>query len=79
MADKKTLPVETEERVEVFIPRGQANDDPNFYISVNGYSALLPKGQRSFVPKFVAKEIERSNRAQEALDRKMEAMIDAAK
>lgn len=79
MADKKTLPVETEERVEVFIPRGQANDDPNFYVSVNGYSALLPKGQRSMVPKFAAEEIERSVRAQEALDRKMEAMLESSK
>ena len=33
-----------DERVEVFVPKGLANDDPNLYISINGENFLLPKG-----------------------------------
>ena len=44
----KTNP-ETEEvkddRVEVFIPKGQANEDPNLFVSVNGKNYLLPRGK----------------------------------
>lgn len=80
MAEKKTgsLPVETEDRVEVFIPRGQANDDPNFFVGVNGTNYLLPRGKKSLVPKFVADEINRSFEAQEALDKRMEEMLEAS-
>jgi hypothetical protein len=46
-----------EERVEVFIPRGYANDDPNFFVSVNGVNYLLPRGKKSQVPAHVAEEI----------------------
>jgi len=73
-------PVEIiDERVEVFIPRGQANDDPNFFVGINGKNYLLPRGKKSLVPKEVAFEIERSFAAQEALDTRMQAMIDANK
>ena len=44
----KTNP-ETEEvkddRVEVFIPKGQANEDPNLFVSVNGKIFLLMLNQ----------------------------------
>ena len=76
---KSTAPVETEERVEVFIPRGAANDDPNFFVGVNGTNYLLPRGKKSLVPKFVADEINRSFEAQEALDRKIEEMLESSK
>ena len=49
----------TEERVPVFIPKGLPNDDPNFYVSNNGVDYLLPRGQTSYVPVNVAKQIER--------------------
>jgi hypothetical protein len=48
-----------EERVPVFIPKGLPKDDPNFYVSSNGVDYLLPKGQTSYVPPHVAKQIER--------------------
>ena len=68
-----------EDRVEVFIPRGPANGDPNYFVSVNGVNYILPRGKKSLVPAHIAAEIERSDRAQEALDAKKDAMLEAAK
>ena len=72
-------PANAEEKVEIYIPKGQANDDPNFLISVNGVNYLLPRGKKSMVPAFVAAEYNRSVEAQEALDRKMEELLEASK
>ena len=66
-------------RVEVFVPKGYANDDPNLFVSVNGVNYLLPKGKKSLVPAHVAAEIERSKRAAEKQDEKMEQMLEASK
>ena len=71
--------VPDDEKVEVFIPRGQANEDPNFFVSVNGVNYLLPKGKRSRVPKHIADEINRSFAAQEALDDKVQKMLEESK
>lgn len=49
---------------EVFIPRGQKNDDPNLFVSVNGKNYLLPRGQKSLVPPEVAYEVHRAERAE---------------
>ena len=68
-----------ENRVEVFVPKGYANDEPNLFVSVNGVNYLLPKGKKSMVPDFVAEEIERSKRAAEKQDEKMEQMLEASK
>lgn len=65
--------------VEIFIPRGQANDDPNLLVGFNGKNWLLPKGKSSMVPVYVADEIKRSWRAQEKWDNRSQAMIDHAK
>ena len=79
--NKATTPAETvkEDRVEVFVPKGYANDDPNLFVSVNGVNYLLPKGKKSLVPAHVAAEIERSKRAAEKQDEKMEQMLEASK
>lgn len=66
--EAKIIAQEDEERVEVFVPRGNKNDDPNQFISVNGKNYLLPKGKTSLVPKCVAEEFERSQRAQARFD-----------
>ena len=82
MATAKAAPTAlntAEERVEVFIPRGAANDDPNFFVSVNGVNCLLPKGKKSLVPKHIADEINRSFAAQEALDERMQRMLEESK
>ena len=66
------------ERVEVFIPRGNANDDPNLFVSINGVNYLLPKGKTSMVPPHVKAEIERSNKAQIAQDENIDALKAAS-
>ena len=68
MASKK------EERVELFLPKGYANEEKYFFIGINGINYLLPRGQRSLVPKAVAEEYDRSVRAEESLDRDVAAM-----
>lgn len=68
-----------DERVEIFIPRGYANEDPNFFVGVNGKSYLLPRGKKSMVPPEVAAEIRRSFEAQEALDQRVDALLEASK
>lgn len=77
MAEKKIT--SGEEREEVFIPRGIANDDPNLFVSVNGVNYLLPRGKSSMVPKFVAEEIRRSKRAAAKQDEKIDALLEASK
>lgn len=64
--------------VDLHIPRGYANDDPNEFISVNGVNYILPKGKTSKVPKFVKEEYDRSVAAQEAMDARAEALLEKA-
>ena len=78
-AVKAAANAKDEARVEVFVPKGYANDEPNLFVSVNGVNYLLPKGKKSLVPAHVAKEIERSKRAAERQDEKMEQMLEASK
>lgn len=68
-----------EERVDIFVPKGYANDEPNMMISVNGVNYLLPKGKTSKVPKHIAEEFYRSQKAQEALDKRVDEMLGASK
>lgn len=68
-----------EERVEVFVPRGYANEEPNLLVGVNGKNYLLPRGKTSMVPKEVADEFNRSQKAQEALDRRVDELLEATK
>ena len=79
--NKASKPAETvkDDRVEVFVLKGYANDEPNLFVSVNGVNYLLPKGKKSLVPASVAAEIERSKRAAEKQDEKMEQMLEASK
>lgn len=62
------------DRVEVFIPRGNAGDDPNLFVSINGINYLLPRGKTSQVPPEVAAEIELSRQAQARLDARIDEM-----
>lgn len=63
-----------DDRVDLFIPRGQVNDEPNLLISINGVNYLLPKGKTSRVKQCVADEYYRAVRAQERYDRKVSEM-----
>ena len=79
MATTEKATTEKEKYVDLFIPKGYANDEPNFFISVNGKNYLLPKGKTSKVPPGVKYEYDRAMRAQEALDAKSEALLEKAK
>ena len=57
-------------RVELFIPRGSANDEPNLVIGINGKNYVLPE---------VAAEYERSVKAQEKLDETIDKLKDTSK
>ena len=64
MAETKKPATTVDERVEVFIPRATGGDDPNLFVSVNDYQAILPRGKKSLVPKFIADEINRAMAAE---------------
>ena len=66
------------DRVEVMIPRAPGKEDPNFFVSVNGETFLLPRGKKSLVPKAVALEIQRAARAQEMQDNNMDELLSKA-
>lgn len=68
MASPKTenVAVTDEERVELFIPRDPSDENQNLFIGINGVNYILPKGQTSKVPKFVADEYYRSKEAEAA-------------
>ena len=66
--------VKEEERVEIYIEKGYANDDPNLFVGLNGVNYVLPKGETSLVPKAVADEVYRSRRATRVQDKNIDAM-----
>lgn len=77
MSDEKTnVKAPKEERVEVFVPKGVANDDPNLYVSINGENFLLPKGQVSLVPPHIKAAIERSYGAQAFQEKRSNSLIE---
>ena len=79
MASKENVTkTSNEDKVELFVPRGYANDEPNLMIGVNGVNYLLPKGKTSRVPCAVKAEYERAVRAQEALDAKSASLLEKA-
>ena len=65
----------TEKRITVSIPRGQAGEDPNLFVSVGGINYLLPRGESSSVPAAVAEEIARAERARVRMDRRMRELM----
>lgn len=78
-AAKENKAAKVEDRVEVFVPRTPGNSDPNLVIVLNGKNYVLPKGQKSLVPKAVAAEYERSKRAQYKVDNAIFDMVEQAK
>jgi hypothetical protein len=71
---EQTETIPADDRVDLFVPRGQVNDEPNLLISINGVNYLLPKGKTSRVKQCVADEYYRAVRAQERYDRKVSEM-----
>lgn len=66
-------------KVDLYVEKGYANDEPNLLISVNGVNYLLPKGKTSRVPKHIAEEYRRSQRAREKQDQKKDELLGASK
>ena len=79
MATNENKSVKTDDRVEIFVPRTPGNTDPNLVIVINGKNYILPKGQKSLVPKAVAEEYERSKNAQYKMDNAVFDMVEAAR
>lgn len=77
-AEPEAPKVPVQERVELFVEKGYANDEPNQIIGVNGVTYVLPKGKTSLVPKFVADEYYRSRKAQQRLDETVDKMLAEA-
>ena len=68
-----------DDKVEVFIPKGFGNEDPNYFVSVNGVNYVLPRGKTSRVPAAIAAEINRARKAQEKQDENVDKMLGASK
>lgn len=69
------MAMKKDDLVEVFIPKGYINEEPNLLVSVNGVNYLLPRGKRSQVPAHIAAEIRRAQEAQAALDEKVAELL----
>lgn len=67
-----------DERVDLFVDKGYANDEPYVIIAINGVNYQLPRGKTSKVPKFVADEYYRGRKAHQALDERVEKMLEEA-
>lgn len=65
-------------RVEVYIPKGAANDDPNLFVGVNGVNYILPRGKKSMVPPHIKAEIDRSFAAQNTMDERVDELLQKA-
>lgn len=76
-AVQETMPID--ERVEIFVPKGNANDDPNLLVGINNKTYILPRGKTSKVPQEVAFEIRRAIAAQDAADKRIDALLEASK
>ena len=65
--------------VEIAVPKGAANDEPNLLVTVNGVNYPIPRGKKIMVPDYVAAEYDRSLRAQEKLDETIDNLLEASK
>lgn len=64
----------TEELVDLFVERDPSDQNPNFIIGINGKNWVMPRGETSRVPKFVADEYHRAKKAQYKLDKTVAEM-----
>ena len=80
-ADEEIVATELDpkELVELKIPRSSNPNDPGVFISVNGHSFLLPHGKVSKVPRYIAEEYERGQRAEEEYFEKIDRMVAESK
>ena len=62
------------EMVEVFIERDPSDENPNLVIGINGKNWVMPRGETSRVPKYVADEYKRAREAQYKADKTVNEM-----
>lgn len=79
MANEKTIKNANEERVEVFVEKTYASDDPNEYVCINGREFLMPKGEYSTVPLYVKKALDRKRRAMSIQDKRSANLVEKSK
>ena len=72
---KKAAAPDPWERVEVSLPRAGDREDPNLVVGLNGVNYLLPRGKKSMVPRCVAEEIARSEKARDLFNETSEQML----
>ena len=72
MSKKTTLPAEA--FAEVMPPRESGNQDPNFFIGLNGVNYLLPRGKKTRVPAAVGEEFARAQAARDAMFEAQDAL-----
>ena len=65
-----------DDRVDVFVPRAGANEDPNLYVCINGKEFLLPRGQTSRVPVYVKEAIECYHHTETFKERRQQELIE---
>lgn len=69
----------TDERVDVFVPRGGAHEDANLYVCINGREFLIPRGQSSNVPVYVKEAIDCLFRTQDYQEKHSQDLIEKTK
>ena len=76
MATSKTT-AQPKNRVSVYVPRGNSNEEPNVFISVGGKNYILPKGKTSDVPPEVAEVYRRCQYYARKLDDTRDRLLSA--
>ena len=74
---KKVSPAEGREIIVV--PRAKLNEDPSYVIGINGKNYSIPRGKATEVPREVAEEYHRSERATQAFYAKSDELLERAK
>lgn len=57
------------EMVDVFVERDPSDENPNLVIGINGKNWVMPRGEISRVPRYVADEYKRAREAQYKADK----------
>ena len=62
------------EMVDVFVERDPSDENPNLVIGINGKNWVMPRGETSRVPRYVADEYKRAREAQYKADKTVNEM-----
>ena len=82
MATKATTEdviVEESGKEKVFLPRARKGEAEDLYVGINGVGYVVPKGREVEVPRAVADEIRRSQKAEDKMFEDREKRLAAAR